>query len=150
MAPYRADHRERVVAEGPAAMLLPATAQAVALALHELATNAAKYGALSTDTGKLQLKWSIGSEALEFEWTETGGPPAAPPSSLGFGLSIVRSSIEAQFRGGVVYDWQPEGPALPAGDPARPDRQSRAGAREAAPARSATASQRSASPASGC
>jgi two-component sensor histidine kinase/DNA-binding response OmpR family regulator len=109
MAPYRADHRERVVAEGPAAMLLPATAQAVALALHELATNAAKYGALSTDTGKLQLKWSIGSEALEFEWTETGGPPAAPPSSLGFGLSIVRSSIEAQFRGGVVYDWQPEG-----------------------------------------
>jgi len=109
MAPYRADHRERVVAEGPAAMLLPATAQAVALALHELATNAAKYGALSTDTGKLQLKWSISSEALELEWTETGGPPAAPPSSLGFGLSIVRSSIEAQFRGGVVYDWQPTG-----------------------------------------
>jgi PAS domain S-box-containing protein len=109
MAPYRADDRERVVAEGPAAMLLPATAQAVALALHELATNAAKYGALSNDTGKLQLKWSIGSEALEFEWTETGGPPAAAPSALGFGLSIVRSSIEAQFRGGVVYDWRPEG-----------------------------------------
>lgn len=109
MAPYRADHRERVVAEGPAAMLLPATAQAVALALHELATNAAKYGALSTETGKLQVKWSIGSEALEFEWIETGGPPAKPPSSLGFGLSIVRSSIEAQFRGGVVYDWRPEG-----------------------------------------
>jgi two-component sensor histidine kinase/two-component SAPR family response regulator len=109
MAPYRADHRERVVSEGPAAMLLPATAQAVALALHELATNAAKYGALSTDTGKLRLAWSIGEEALELEWTETGGPPAQPPSSLGFGLSIVRSSIEAQFRGGVVYDWRPEG-----------------------------------------
>jgi two-component sensor histidine kinase/response regulator RpfG family c-di-GMP phosphodiesterase len=109
MAPYRADHRERVTAEGPAAMLLPATAQAVALALHELATNAAKYGALSTETGKLRLRWSIGSEALELEWIETGGPPAAPPSSLGFGLSIVRSSIEAQFRGDVVYDWRPEG-----------------------------------------
>jgi two-component sensor histidine kinase/response regulator RpfG family c-di-GMP phosphodiesterase len=109
MAPYRADHRERVVAEGPAAMLLPATAQAVALALHELATNAAKYGALSTEAGKLQVKWSINSEALEFEWIETGGPPAKPPSSLGFGLSIVRSSIEAQFRGGVVYDWRSEG-----------------------------------------
>jgi two-component sensor histidine kinase/DNA-binding response OmpR family regulator len=109
MAPYRADHRERVVADGPPAMLLPATAQAVALALHELATNAAKYGALSTDTGKLNLTWSIGDEALELEWLETGGPPASPPSSLGFGLSIVRSSIEAQFRGGVVYDWRREG-----------------------------------------
>ncbi len=109
LAPYRAEHRERVTADGPPAMLLPATAQAVALALHELATNAAKYGALSTDTGKLQLTWSIGPEALEVEWLETGGPPAAPPSSLGFGLSIVRSSIEAQFRGGVHYDWRPEG-----------------------------------------
>src|SRR5258708_18838931 len=109
MAPYRADHRERVVAAGPAAMLLPATAQAVSLALHELATNAAKYGALSTDTGKLRLTWSIGPDALEVEWVEWGGPPAAPPSSLGFGLSIVRSSIEAQFRGGVRYDWRPQG-----------------------------------------
>lgn len=109
MAPYRADHRERVLAEGPAAMLLPATAQAVALALHELATNAAKYGGLSTETGKLKLTWSIGKDALEVEWLETGGPEAKPPSSLGFGLSIVRSSIEAQFRGGVSYDWRPEG-----------------------------------------
>ena len=109
MAPYRADHRERVLAEGPAAMLLPATAQAVALALHELATNAAKYGGLSTETGKLKLTWSIGKDALELEWQETGGPEAKPPSSLGFGLSIVRSSIEAQFRGGVSYDWRPEG-----------------------------------------
>src|SRR5580765_4826103 len=104
MAPYRADHRERVVADGPAAMLLPATAQAVALALHELATNAAKYGALSTETGKLKLTWSIGEEALELEWLETGGPPTTPPSAHGFGLTIVRSSIEAQFRGGVIYD----------------------------------------------
>src|SRR5204863_8950417 len=84
-------------------------AQAVALAQNELATNAVKYGTLSTDNGKLRLSWSIGSVALEVEWLETGGPPAAPPSSLGFGLSIVRSSIEAQFRGGVVYDWRPEG-----------------------------------------
>ena len=111
-------------------MLLPATAQAVALALHELATNAAKYGALSTDTGKLKLTWSIGPEALELEWVETGGPPAEPPSSLGFGLSIVRSSIEAQFRGGVDYDWRPEGLRCRLLDSARPDRQSRAGAAE--------------------
>ena len=109
LAPYRTDGGDRVVAEGPAAMLLPSTAQAVALALHELATNAAKYGALSADSGRLRLTWSIGESALEIEWRETGGPAAAPPSALGFGLSIVRSSIEAQFRGGVVYDWRPEG-----------------------------------------
>ena len=109
MAPYRTDGHDRVSATGPAAILQPATAQAVALALHELATNAAKYGALSVDTGRLRLAWTIGETALEIEWLETGGPPAEPPSALGFGLSIVRSSIEAQFRGGVVYDWRPGG-----------------------------------------
>ena len=109
LAPYRTNGQDRVLTEGPPAMLLPATAQAVALALHELATNAAKYGALSTDAGRLRLTWSIGPEALELEWLESGGPTAKPPSSLGFGLSIVRSSIEAQFRGGVAYDWRPEG-----------------------------------------
>ena len=109
LAPYRTDQVDRIVTEGPPAMLLPATAQAVALALHELATNAAKYGSLSVASGRLQLSWSIGESALELDWVESGGPPAAPPSSLGFGLSIVRSSIEAQFRGGVRYDWQPEG-----------------------------------------
>jgi PAS domain S-box-containing protein len=109
MAPYRTNGQDRVSATGPAAMLQPATAQAVALALHELATNAAKYGALSIDTGRLQLAWAIGDTALEIEWLETGGPTAAAPSQLGFGLSIVRSSIEAQFRGGVAYDWRPEG-----------------------------------------
>jgi two-component sensor histidine kinase/DNA-binding response OmpR family regulator len=109
MAPYQATHRQRVVAKGPAVILLPATAQAVALALHELATNAAKYGALSTDSGTLDVTWRIGPEALVLEWSETGGPPAAEPARLGFGLTIVRSSIEAQFRGGVGYDWRPDG-----------------------------------------
>lgn len=109
LAPYRTDHRKRIEAGGPPAMLLPATAQAVALALHELATNAAKYGALSTDSGHLRLLWTIDDQALVVDWTETGGPPASEPKSLGFGLSIVRSSIEAQFRGGVLYEWRPEG-----------------------------------------
>jgi PAS domain S-box-containing protein len=107
LAPYRAD--DRAVADGPPAMLLPATAQSMALALHELATNAAKYGALSTAAGRLRLHWWVGKEALELEWTETGGPTATPPASHGFGLTIVRSSIEAQFRGKVTYDWRPEG-----------------------------------------
>jgi PAS domain S-box-containing protein len=109
MAPYQATHRQRVITDGPAAVLLPATAQAMALALHELATNAAKYGALSTESGTLRVTWRVGPEALMLEWNETGGPPTAEPARQGFGLTIVRSSIEAQFRGGVIYDWRPEG-----------------------------------------
>ena len=61
-----------------------------ALLLHEFATNAAKYGALSTENGHLRLVWTIDDEALVVEWIETGGPPAVEPKSLGFGLSIVR------------------------------------------------------------
>lgn len=109
LAPYRTDHRQRIESGGPPAMLLPATAQAVALAVHELATNAAKYGALSTESGHLRLVWTIDDQALVVDWIETGGPQTVEPKSLGFGLSIVRSSIEAQFRGGVSYDWRPEG-----------------------------------------
>ena len=109
MAPYHATHRQRVITEGPTVVLLPATAQAVALALHELATNAAKYGALSTETGTLTVSWKTGDDALMLDWIEIGGPPTAEPARLGFGLTIVRSSIEAQFRGGVSYDWRPDG-----------------------------------------
>ncbi len=109
MAPYHASHRRRVVTSGPAVVLLPATAQAVALAVHELATNAAKYGALSTEVGTLELSWSVGPEAVILDWRETGGPLTAEPKALGFGLTIVRSSIEAQFRGGVAYNWNPDG-----------------------------------------
>ena len=109
MAPYHANHRQRVITDGPAVVLLPATAQAVALALHELATNAAKYGALSTETGTLSVTWRADGNALVLDWTETGGPPTAEPARLGFGLTIVRSSIEAQFRGGVSYDWRRDG-----------------------------------------
>src|SRR4029077_9561589 len=108
MAPYHANHRQRVITNGPAVVLLPATAQAVALALHELATNAAKYGALSTETGTLSVTWRADGNALVLDWTETGGPPTAEPARLGFGLTIVRSSIEAQFRGGVSYEWRPD------------------------------------------
>ncbi len=109
MAPYHATHRQRVITDGPAVVLLPATAQAMALALHELATNAAKYGALSTDAGILNARWRVRDDALVLDWIESGGPATAEPARLGFGLTIVRSSIEAQFRGGVSYDWRPEG-----------------------------------------
>jgi len=109
LAPYHASHRRRVSAGGPRVILLPATAQAVALALHELATNAAKYGAFSTDTGTLAVTWRTDGDTMLLDWTESGGPPTVEPARLGLGLTIVRSSIEAQFRGAVIYDWRPDG-----------------------------------------
>ena len=109
MAPYHASHRRRVNTGGPRVILLPATAQAVALALHELATNAAKYGAFSTDTGTLGVTWRSDGDTMLLDWTESGGPPTVEPARLGLGLTIVRSSIEAQFRGAVIYDWRPDG-----------------------------------------
>ena len=109
MAPYHASHRRRVNTGGPRVILLPATAQAVALALHELATNAAKYGAFSTDTGTLGVTWRTDGDTMLLDWTESGGPPTVEPARLGLGLTIVRSSIEAQFRGAVIYDWRPDG-----------------------------------------
>ncbi|MBS0537663.1 MAG: response regulator [Proteobacteria bacterium] len=142
LAPYRTNGQDRVRTEGDPAMLLPATAQSVALALHELATNAAKYGALSIDSGRLSLTWAMGRDALELDWVETGGPPAKPPSSLGFGLSIVRSSIEAQFRGGVAYDWRPAGlhcklsiPIAQIVDPEKKTQAAKPGAATEAPSR---------------
>ena len=109
LAPYQTKRANRIVTEGPSILLQPATAQAVALALHELATNAAKYGALLREAGSLRLSWAFTANALVLDWRETGGPPAVAPQSLGFGLTIVRSSIEEQFRGGVSYDWSPQG-----------------------------------------
>lgn len=109
LAPYHASHRRRITTSGPRVILLPANAQAVALALHELATNAAKYGAFSTDTGALSVTWRTEGDTMVLDWTESGGPPTEEPARLGLGLTIVRSSIEAQFRGAVTYHWRPDG-----------------------------------------
>ena len=81
LAPYRVAETERVVIEGPNISLQPHLAQGLALALHELATNAAKYGALSAITGKVGLRWRWRGGHLVFEWVESGGPRIAPPTN---------------------------------------------------------------------
>ena len=74
----------RCSAEGPTLMLPPSTAVALALATHELATNAAKYGALSNDEGRVSVRWTVGDGGLTFVWSEEGGPPVAAVSRAGF------------------------------------------------------------------
>src|SRR5882757_841413 len=79
LAPYRSENAERIVVAGPNVLLDPTTAQTLALALHELATNAAKYGALSQALGKLELKWEIQPDAILLNWHEIGGPATQAP-----------------------------------------------------------------------
>jgi len=79
------------------------------LALHELATNAAKYGALSLASGRLELNWDIQANAILLNWRETGGPSTNPPRKTGFGTRIITSSVERQLGGKTTFDWLPQG-----------------------------------------
>ncbi|WP_162937778.1 PAS domain S-box protein [Indioceanicola profundi] len=82
----------------------------IGLTLHELATNAAKYGALSTEAGRLDVGWHIAPEGdLVLLWRERGGPPVQPPTRSGFGSLLVRTSIEEQLGGRLTLDWRPAG-----------------------------------------
>ena len=114
LTPFASHGSTSVVFEGPALTLRPAAAQSLALVLHELATNAAKYGALSDTDGRLQVEWKRddgveGRPFLDILWTESGGPPVEKPEAFGFGSNIIRASVERQLRGQVIKDWRPEG-----------------------------------------
>jgi len=104
---------ERILLSGPAVTLKPELTVAFALALHELATNAAKYGALSNDTGTVTLAWSItgdGDDAvLAVSWREEGGPPVTPPERKGFGSALIERSLRSYFSGKAATDYRPEG-----------------------------------------
>ena len=108
MAPYN-DGAERVKAMGSAVMLMPEDAQSIALVLHELATNAAKYGALSAKTGRVDIGWRHAEDRLVLTWQEMGGPPVQPPSKKGFGTKIITSSVAGSDKGRAVFDWRSDG-----------------------------------------
>jgi two-component sensor histidine kinase len=83
-----------------------AAATALALIIHELATNSLKYGALSVDTGILDLSGSTNNDDLMLVWTERGGPQVEPPDGAeGYGSKLVRRSISSQLGGSITYDW---------------------------------------------
>jgi two-component sensor histidine kinase len=83
---------------------------ALALLLHEFATNAAKYGALSTPTGRVQVDCSEHDDAFVLTWTESGGPPVrGQPSGEGFGSLLARLTVTGQLAGELARDWRPKG-----------------------------------------
>ncbi len=98
---------------GPDLKLPPAAAQSLALVIHELITNAIKYGALSVAEGRVSLDWRIdeeaGAQTLLIAWAEEGGPPVNPPERQGFGTSLIANSIKHQLGGEVDIDWRSTG-----------------------------------------
>jgi len=107
LAPYSSG--DQIALCGPEVQFEPATAQTVALALHELVTNSAKYGALSALSGRLSVSWENQAGVLKIVWVETGGPRVEKPASRGFGTRSVIASIESQLGGQAEFDWRPEG-----------------------------------------
>ena len=108
LSPYgTAESRVRI--NGPYVLLAPDTAQTVAIGLHELATNAAKYGSLAVDTGRLDLTWSRKLDgALLLRWAESGGPKVAPPTRRGFGGRVIEQMV-AQLGGETQFNWHVQG-----------------------------------------
>jgi PAS domain S-box-containing protein len=109
LSPYCRDGQTRARIEGPNLLLAPNTAQTMAVALHELATNAAKYGALSGPNGKIHVDWSrVADGRIVLRWTETDGPTVTPPTRKGFGMRVIESMIQ-QDKGHFRLDWRVEG-----------------------------------------
>ncbi|NNF44923.1 MAG: GAF domain-containing protein, partial [Phycisphaerales bacterium] len=104
---------ERCVLEGEDVILGPSAALAVHMVIHELSTNAAKYGALSVPDGMVSVRWDRedrdGTPWLRIVWTETGGPPVTPPDHNGFGSNVVQRTIPYELDGEVEMSFPPEG-----------------------------------------
>ena len=106
-------NNSRVRMDGPDVMLAPQTAVSVAMAMHELCTNAIKYGALSNDRGTVSIAWNIepedGTPRLRLRWSESGGPPVVTPTRRGFGSRMIERGLSSELRGRVEIDFRPEG-----------------------------------------
>ncbi|WP_262027540.1 sensor histidine kinase [Microvirga sp. Mcv34] len=114
-APYRTDEAEcsRVETEGPALRISPPMALSFSMILHELFTNALKYGALSTASGVVRISWSIlagpSGPRLSLRWAERGGPPVTPPTRKGFGSRLIQDGLARELNGTVSLDYEPDG-----------------------------------------
>jgi PAS domain S-box-containing protein len=98
----------RIAVQGPKLCLNPASVQAIGLALHELSTNAAKYGALSTDRGRVDISWGSDGDTLTMSWIERDGV-ASPPKERGFGTIVMEAMAERSVGGEVELDYAPSG-----------------------------------------
>lgn len=108
--PFSGRGPDRLHIDGPPVEVTAEAAQSLAMALHELATNAAKHGALSRPSGQVEIAWHCRPETgLELTWIEHGGPATRPPSHQGLGTSVLEQSIHRQLHGEIVCEWLREG-----------------------------------------
>ena len=99
----------RFTLEGPDRALSPSQALAMAMALHELATNAVKHGALSRTEGAVEVNWRIEKGALRLRWSERGGPGVTAPTRTGLGMSLLARAMSGSLGGRTEMDWRPSG-----------------------------------------
>lgn len=109
LEPFDAGDAKRVEAAGPPVRLSPRQALALSMAIHELATNAAKYGALSQPRGRVRIEWSLVDRTFEFRWTEAGGPPVEAPTQRGFGSRLLERGLSSELGGKTRLTYAPGG-----------------------------------------
>jgi two-component sensor histidine kinase len=113
VSPFRAvtgSSEERIRFDGPLVEIRGATVTGLALLMHELATNAAKYGALCSHAGRVEVAWSIDSDRLRIIWKETDGPQVREADiTEGFGSVLARRTVEGQLHGELTREWNPSG-----------------------------------------
>ncbi|MEH3145551.1 MAG: sensor histidine kinase [Methylobacterium frigidaeris] len=109
LEPYAGTRPERLALAGEVVALPPAVAVPLGMVAHELATNAAKYGALSVPEGRVAVDWQVSDGMLSLRWSEAGGPPVSQPSRSGFGTRLIRTSIERELAGAATLDYAADG-----------------------------------------
>jgi two-component sensor histidine kinase len=114
LEPFADEVAERVDISGPALELRPDLVHSITLAVHELATNAAKYGALSVPEGRVAIAWTLdgtrgSGRRFQMSWRETGGPPVSPPTRKGFGHVVISEIVASSMGGEVTLEYAPEG-----------------------------------------
>lgn len=100
--------KDSIDAQGPEVMLSPEQVQPLSMLLHELATNANKYGACSSSGGRVSVSWTLEERQVTLQWRETGGPPVVAPTREGFGSSL-KASVVRQLNGDITRHWEPTG-----------------------------------------
>ena len=122
LTPFGLGASGRITVAGENVALSSAAAQGMALALHELATNAVKYGALSNDAGQVRVTWSCTGEILTLRWDESGGPAVEKPRRRGTGLRVLERAFEGGLGGRTHLDWTPGGLQCRLEAPLEPER----------------------------
>lgn len=108
LAPFVADLDRHALLAGPSLRVMPAAAEAIGMALHELATNAVKHGALAGN-GSIRVAWTVEEGNLDMTWREEGGPAVAPPRRAGFGRTVIERMIAKALDGSATLDFAPDG-----------------------------------------